>query len=102
MPPYFRQLDEHALTHIVIPAGRTLKLSCGLTSKNPLVNSKLGKSGGQPEPQVVWRKGNQEILRDTESKTGSLFQLRRWTLELEDATEVCQIRVMEWENDKLI
>lgn len=37
---------------------------------------------------MVWRKDNEEILRDTESRTGSLFQLRRWTLELEDATEV--------------
>uniref|UniRef100_A0A914HYJ7 receptor protein-tyrosine kinase n=1 Tax=Globodera rostochiensis TaxID=31243 RepID=A0A914HYJ7_GLORO len=83
VPPYFRQLDEQTLTHIVIPAGRTLKLSC--------------KAGGQPEPQVVWRKDNEEILRDTESKTGSLFQLKKWTLELEDATEndsgeyVCEV-----------
>ena len=37
---------------------------------------------------MVWRKGNEEILRDTESKTGSLYQLRRWSLELEDAAEV--------------
>lgn len=30
VPPYFRQLEEQTLTHIVIPAGRTLKLSCKL------------------------------------------------------------------------
>ncbi|KAL3112806.1 hypothetical protein niasHT_019780 [Heterodera trifolii] len=73
VPPYFRQLDDQSLSHIVIPAGRTLKLSC--------------KAGGQPEPQVVWRKGDEEILRNSESRTGSLFQLKKWTLELEDATE---------------
>ena len=28
VPPYFRQLDEHVQTNIVIPAGRTLRLSC--------------------------------------------------------------------------
>jgi len=35
----------------------------------------------------VWRKGNEEILRESESKTGSLYQLRKWSLELEDAAE---------------
>ncbi|KAI1725498.1 immunoglobulin i-set domain-containing protein [Ditylenchus destructor] len=41
--PYFRQIEEQQGTsHVVLPAGRTLKLTC--------------KAGGQPEPQVVWRK----------------------------------------------
>ncbi|KAF7639595.1 hypothetical protein Mgra_00000922 [Meloidogyne graminicola] len=49
--PYFRKSEEDTRTNI---------------------------AGGQPEPQVVWRKGNEEILRDSESKTGSLYQLRKW------------------------
>uniref|UniRef100_A0A914L400 Receptor protein-tyrosine kinase n=1 Tax=Meloidogyne incognita TaxID=6306 RepID=A0A914L400_MELIC len=72
--PYFRKSEEDTRTNIVIPAGRTLKLSC--------------KAGGQPEPQVVWRKGNEEILRESESKTGSLYQLRKWSLDGEYTCEV--------------
>uniref|UniRef100_A0A915ET95 receptor protein-tyrosine kinase n=1 Tax=Ditylenchus dipsaci TaxID=166011 RepID=A0A915ET95_9BILA len=76
--PYFRNVEElqggmSHIAHVVLPAGRTLKLTC--------------KAGGQPEPQVVWRKDNMEIHRDTESKTGSLFLVRKWSLELEDAAE---------------
>ncbi|KAI1731993.1 protein tyrosine kinase domain-containing protein [Ditylenchus destructor] len=68
--PYFRQIEEQQGTsHMVLPAGRTLKLTC--------------KAGGQPEPQV----DDVEIHRDSESKTGSLFKIRKWVLELEDAAE---------------
>lgn len=79
-----------------MPAGRTLKLSCMFCrffteiSDTIFPDNLAGKAGGQPVPQVVWRKGNDEILRDSESKTGSLYQLRKWSLELEDAAEASQ------------
>lgn len=71
MAPYFRQTEEEA--NVVIPSGRTLRLNC--------------KAGGIPEPQVVWRKDHVEIGLDTERKSGSIYRLRKWTLELEDAAE---------------
>lgn len=58
---------------VVIPSGRTLRLSC--------------KAGGIPEPQVIWRKDHAEIGLDTERKSGSVYRLRKWSLELEDAAE---------------
>ncbi|KAI6215583.1 hypothetical protein M3Y94_00402100 [Aphelenchoides besseyi] len=69
--PYFRQTDEQ--TTIVVPSGRTLRLNC--------------KAGGIPEPQVIWRKDHVEISAETERKSGSIYRIRKWTLELEDAAE---------------
>lgn len=73
--PYFQTPDESAPhPHLMVsPAGRTMKLPC--------------KANGQPEPQVIWKKESEEIHRDTERKTGSLYKIRRWSLEMEDASE---------------
>ncbi|KAI6239134.1 hypothetical protein M3Y99_00616800 [Aphelenchoides fujianensis] len=45
------------------------------------------KAGGIPEPQVIWRKDHVEISTDTERKSGSIYRIRKWSLELEDAAE---------------
>uniref|UniRef100_A0A915NYJ1 receptor protein-tyrosine kinase n=1 Tax=Meloidogyne floridensis TaxID=298350 RepID=A0A915NYJ1_9BILA len=62
--PYFRKSEEDTRTNIVIPAGRTLKLSC--------------KAGGQPEPQV----DSGEYTCEVFNSAGSI--LRRFHVEVQD------------------
>ncbi|CAD5222876.1 unnamed protein product [Bursaphelenchus xylophilus] len=69
--PYFKQPEEE--NTIVLPSGRTLKLSC--------------KAGGIPEPQVIWRKDHEEVGSESERRSGAAYKVRKWSLELEDASE---------------
>uniref|UniRef100_A0A914CIT2 receptor protein-tyrosine kinase n=2 Tax=Acrobeloides nanus TaxID=290746 RepID=A0A914CIT2_9BILA len=71
--PYFQESDEQRTQTIYSPSGRTLKLSC--------------KAKGQPEPQVIWKRGNVELRRDTERKIGGLYKIGKWTLEMEDVSD---------------
>lgn len=85
--PYFKVRDEEALTRVASPAGRTVKLTC--------------KAGGKPEPQVhathehlpinhdlqvIWSKDGIVIHSETKRPLGSKYGIRKWTLELEDAS----------------
>ncbi|CAI4222382.1 unnamed protein product [Auanema sp. JU1783] len=80
--PYFKDSDEQE-KYVASPAGRTVRLSC--------------KAGGFPEPMVIWHKNDALIVQDSPRGSGSEYRIRKWSLELEDASTddsgkyVCEI-----------
>uniref|UniRef100_A0AC35U647 Receptor protein-tyrosine kinase n=1 Tax=Rhabditophanes sp. KR3021 TaxID=114890 RepID=A0AC35U647_9BILA len=71
--PYFKNNNQNLFENVVSPSGRTVRLQC--------------KAGGVPEPQIIWFKNNKLIMPKDIRSIGSGYKVRKWTLEMEDASD---------------